>query len=76
MKTLLELTRSETNKIIVSVDEYNGRKFLSLREWFKPEDKPEWLPTKKGLTIRTGELDRFIQAINAAKKELAGGETS
>lgn len=46
----------------IELCEYSGKPYLSLRLWFHGnEDK--WLPSKKGMSIRLGELQAVKEAL-------------
>ena len=55
----------------VSVDEYQGHSFISLRLWERGTDG-EWWPTKKGISVRLGEAEGVADALMRGL-ELAGG---
>ena len=55
----------------VSLDEFQGRPFISIRQWFKDRDSGELFPTKKGTSIRLSEVADVIAALQQAV-ELAG----
>jgi hypothetical protein len=59
------------------VAEYNGRPYLGLRIWERDGDGAAWWPTKKGVTVRTHELEDFARAVGVAVERLGvakGGE--
>lgn len=51
------------------LDEHEGHKFVSLRVWFRGSDG-QMYPTRKGATIRRGELYETIRGLCAAAREL------
>jgi hypothetical protein len=52
----------------IYVREINGRKFISLGEWFRGKSG-DWIPSRElSLTIRRHELDQFISLLCQAKK--------
>lgn len=59
-------------KLRIAVKEFNGNRYLDLRVWFVG-DRGDWLPTKKGVTIRAKELKAFLQAVSQAESRLGGG---
>ena len=46
---------------------YNGRPFVDLRLFYTANDE-SLQPTKKGVSIRMGELDTVIEALERAKR--------
>src|SRR5438067_480849 len=56
----------------VSLDEYQGRPYISLRLWQFHRSSGAWFPTKKGASIRLSEAASVIDALESAMG-LAGG---
>lgn len=56
-------------RLVVSVDEYEGKRYVSIREWFVGNDG-QWRPGKKGITVRAKELDAVTRALGQAKGRL------
>lgn len=73
--------RDENEELRVSLDEFtpdNGKpsKYVSLRLWYKGKgNQGDWLPTKKGLTVRIKELDAVLSALEKARAALQGKST-
>jgi len=61
-----ELERSPTEKLIIENSEYKGHDLVSLRIYFLSNEE-KWLPTKKGVTFRRGQLDEVLDALNKIK---------
>ena len=59
---LLTLPRGRGEEMRVSLDEYNGKPFLSLRVWAIGQDG-QWWPTKKGCSVRIHELTDVAGAL-------------
>lgn len=64
-----EFARGEKDKLVVSVREYEGRPYIDCRIYFLGTNG-EWLPTKKGITVRTNEMHNFSDAIEKSIVEL------
>ena len=58
-------------EVRVTLDEFNGHSFLSLRLWELGSDGAGW-PTKKGLSVRISEAESVAVALMRGL-ELAGG---
>jgi hypothetical protein len=65
MSAIVTFPRSDTERLSVSFDEYEGSHFVSARIQFKGPDG-QWHPTKKGVTIKLRELFEFHDAIGKA----------
>ncbi len=74
-KVFESLDRSYNNKteeLRVAIGEFNGKRFASLRVWWKGQDG-QFRPDKaKGLTVRPKELRKVIDALLRMEQELTG----
>lgn len=62
-------------EIRLTLNQFKGRWFLSLREWFKTKTKGQFLPTRRGTTLRPEEVQGFMAAMVDAEARLrASGE--
>ncbi|MFH1177443.1 MAG: transcriptional coactivator p15/PC4 family protein, partial [Acidobacteriota bacterium] len=64
--------KEASEQLRVTLREYQGRPFIDLRVWFLANDN-HWHPTKKGATIRRGELGRVLEALGRAAQLFGGG---
>ncbi len=55
----------------IYVSEFNGKKYLHLREFYRSDKDDKYFPTKKGITFKVEgtELDEVMEAINSFKEE-------
>lgn len=60
-----KIRKSSSNEVHVAIREYAGNHFCDVREHFHPEDKPDWLPTKKGVSIPLDLLPAAVDAVEA-----------
>jgi hypothetical protein len=51
-----------TEELRIARDTYEGHDFISARIWMQGSDT-QWYPTKRGITIRRGELAGCIKAL-------------
>lgn len=78
-KLLAEIARFERNSsqvVIVSLNEFAGRRYLDVRLWYRPSIVSDELRPGKGITVPLGLVDRFAEAIQkaaAAARELQKG---
>jgi Transcriptional Coactivator p15 (PC4) len=63
---LATIPRGPTEELRVSLDEFNGHPFVSVRLWVLGSDGQHW-PTKKGLSIRIRELAEVATALMRAR---------
>src|SRR3989344_2163630 len=61
---IAKIKKSLSNEVWVVSKEYGGKQLCDVREYFHPPESPEWLPTKKGVSI---PLDLLGEAVDAAE---------
>ena len=66
-----EISKSETEKIRVQIKEYKGKRYIDCRLHFENE-KGEWIPTKKGLTLNSETALKMVEYLQRASKGLEG----
>jgi hypothetical protein len=70
--TRLATLPRHASELRVSLAEYQGRPYVSLRVWEPGAYDPGLYPTQKGVSVRTSELDHVISALEHAKSILEG----
>lgn len=55
----------------LALRQFEGHPFIDLRVWYQTE-AGQWLPTKKGCSIRRGELEQIGRGLREAYRELFG----
>jgi hypothetical protein len=65
----IEIERNPTERLIIENSEYKGHDLVSLRIYFLSKEE-EWLPTKKGVTFRSDQVDEVLDALTKIKAEL------
>lgn len=60
-----EFNKSETTKVIVKINEFQGEKGVDIREYV--ETKKYTGPTKKGVRVPMSKWDEFTRIINEIK---------
>lgn len=66
---LATFPRTETTEVHLSLSSFKGRTMLDLRLYYLGPGC-EWLPTRKGCTIRPEELADLIAALKQARQEV------
>jgi len=70
---IAKIKKSAASEVWVTLEEYHGQRSVHVREYFHPADNPEWLPTKKGVTIPPELLGQAVDAAEAlAKRDIVG----
>ena len=73
-KLLAAIERSDTEQLQISISEYKGKSYLNMRIFYTTDDGATWLPTKKGVTFTSDQLDLLEEAIQDARKEFMAEE--
>ncbi len=58
------------NQIHVRLSRFRERDYLDIRNFYETDDG-EWKPTRKGIAIPVELYDELIDALGAAKEEIA-----
>ncbi|WP_233343576.1 transcriptional coactivator p15/PC4 family protein [Burkholderia cepacia] len=61
----LDLRRSDSERLRVTVGEYRGRMLVDLRIWFAT-DRGEWKPGRAGVSLRPDQVSEVMQALRLA----------
>jgi hypothetical protein len=59
---LLDLPRSDSERLRVTVSEYRGRSYVDLRIWYAAADG-EWKPGRAGVSLRPEQVGEVVQAL-------------
>jgi len=57
------IQKNERTQVRVSVDEYNGKTFLAVREFYFDAPSDDWAPTKRGVTLDLELIDELIDGL-------------
>ena len=68
---LVAIPRGEEEQLRVTLDSFEGHKFVSIRVWQLGQGG--WWPTKKGCTVRVREIGQVINALGQAAKATGQG---
>jgi len=69
-RILSEFRKNSGEVVRVSFTTFKGRKLINLRVYYNAgEDKDEWRPTPKGLTLRRELIPELKEAIDKAAEE-------
>jgi len=58
------------NRIHVRISRFKERDYLDIRNFYETEDG-EWKPTRKGIAVPVEFYDELMDALGAAKEEIA-----
>jgi hypothetical protein len=72
-RIIAEIQKNRTQKIIISVNKYEGHTYVDLRIHFKDEKTGDYLPTRKGIAIKPmiGKqvVDAIVEGVNQIHAE-------
>jgi len=66
-KIVGEIQKNSKEKIIVSINEFKGNKFVDLRVHYEEEGSGEYKPTKKGIAISAKNIEGVVQLLEQSK---------
>jgi len=65
------ITKNSSTDLVVGFGEYKGHKYVELREYSSYNNDVEGgVPTKKGVTVKFGDLDAVIKALQACHEKV------
>jgi hypothetical protein len=70
-RRLLTLPRHD-GELRISISQYQGNDYLSIRVWEPGAYDPGLYPTKKGVSIRISEIDHVLSALEHAREIVEG----
>lgn len=56
------IRKSAANEVWIILKKYKGKDLCDIREYFMPDNSPDWLPTKKGVSIPLEMLPEIVDA--------------
>lgn len=66
-KDIGKIKKNDTTEIVVRVDDFGGRKGLTIREFVTSERYTGF--TKSGVRIMSGDFEKFKEMVNSVSKE-------
>ena len=69
-RVITEIQKNKREKIIISINEYSGHKYVDLRIHYTDGESAEYRPTKKGITIKPNISQQVIDAIFEASNQI------
>ena len=62
----------EQEKYVISVNHFQGNDYIDIRLFFKPDDKDDFLPSRKGLSLSVEHLNKLRDGIDKAIRRVQG----
>ncbi len=66
---IMDIARSDSERLRVTVSQYRGRTFIDLRVWYSAEGG-EYKPSGKGVTIRPNQVPEILQGLRLAAEAI------
>ena len=66
MNQIGEIQKNSKEKIIVSVNEYEGHTYVDLRVYYEDTKTEEYKPTKKGIALSKKNINEIIVLLKEA----------
>ena len=67
------IRRGEREEIRVCLTEYQGKRKLDIRSWFRPDGKEEMVATKRGVSIPCECWDQIFSLVGRVKDTMIVG---
>jgi hypothetical protein len=68
MKQIAQLDVTDSKRLVLSVGEFRGIERVDLRQYVKPKDKDEYIPTPKGVNFSSEWIDDFVKMVEKLKE--------
>ncbi|XOB41561.1 MAG: transcriptional coactivator p15/PC4 family protein [Candidatus Nealsonbacteria bacterium] len=68
-KVVGEIAKNSLEKVIISLREYRERQLVDIRTYYQ-NDKGEWLPTKKGISLNSENYPELKQGVLALEEAI------
>ncbi len=68
-----KLKKNWSNEIWVTLSEFKGEERIDIREYYRPDDGPDYHPTKKGVSIPKSCVYELLKLIESIEYEDATG---
>ncbi len=65
-----EVTKNSKEKILISLNEYQGHKYVDLRVHYEDETSGEYKPTKKGIALSVKVIPEIISKLQEGFEQL------
>ena len=63
-----EFPKNEKEVVRATTKFYKGKKYVSIRLYFRAQGRDGWHPTRKGLTLSTEQLPNLVKAVLALEE--------
>jgi len=61
-----EVIKNSKEKILISINEYEGHKYIDLRVYYEDIKSSEYKPTKKGIALSKKNINEIITLLTKA----------
>ena len=69
-----EVTKNSKEKILVSINEYKGFRYVDLRVHYEQGNTGEYKPTRKGISLMPNNVSEVIEGILKAMEQMGFSE--
>ena len=68
MKQIGQLDVTDDKRLILSIGEFRGVERVDLRQYVKPKEGDEYIPTPKGINFSAEWIDGFVKMVEKLKE--------
>lgn len=65
MRIYARIPKNDSIEIRITGEQFRGKLFVNIREWWRPSSGADFVPTKKGMTYDVENNDQIIEALQA-----------
>jgi hypothetical protein len=69
-KTVFDFAKSETEKIFFTVNEYKGKHYIHVRQYYLDKETNDYKPTSKGVSFNVELANDFFAGVEKLKAEV------
>jgi len=70
MEELAHIDRTDSLRLVVGLEQYKGRWYLDVRNWYRPEGSQEYKRTRKGIRLNRELLELILPYLETARAEI------
>jgi hypothetical protein len=68
MRKIGQLDVTDDKRLVLSIGEFRGVERVDLRQYVKPKEGEEYIPTPKGLNFSAEWIDDFVKMVEKLKE--------
>ena len=58
------IDKSKKVKLVIRTIQWQGKDYVDIRDFFKPETSEEWVPTRRGISFRISRIKELLKVLH------------